>query len=162
MASVPTGHSPLTPIRRPVDPFAAQIPTGEPATSACSSAEIDFARPTLIGTSTCGNSTRLRIGIRATTPGGNSRVGVVGWLIVLLDGACSLLAIRNSVQYISGSMPGSASAGEGFFGAFATMQSMVSTRLAIDAAFCSARRVTFAGSMMPISSMSPYSRVATL
>jgi hypothetical protein len=36
-----------------------------------------------------------------------------------------------------------------------TMQSVVSIRPAIDAAFCSAERVTLAGSSTPISTMSP-------
>jgi len=47
-------------------------------------------------------------------------------------------------------------------GASATMQSVVSIRLAIDAAFCSAVRVTFVGSTTPIASMSPYSPVPAL
>ena len=42
------------------------------------------------------------------------------------------------------------------------MQSVVRMRLAIDAAFCSPRRVTFVGSMMPIATTSPNSPVAAL
>jgi len=41
------------------------------------------------------------------------------------------------------------------FGASATITSVVSSRPATEAAFCSARRVTFVGSRMPMSSMSP-------
>src|SRR5271165_6862061 len=40
--------------------------------------------------------------------------------------------------------------------------SVVSIRPAMEAAFCSARRVTFAGSMTPILTMSPYSPVSAL
>ena len=43
-----------------------------------------------------------------------------------------------------------------FSGISATRASVVSSRLAIDAAFWSAERVTFAGSMMPSYSMSTY------
>ena len=42
------------------------------------------------------------------------------------------------------------------------MQSVVSIRPAIDAAFCSAVRVTVVGSSTPISTKSPYSLVAAL
>jgi len=42
------------------------------------------------------------------------------------------------------------------------MQSMVSNRPAIEAAFCSARRVTLAGSTTPAFTRSSYSPVATL
>ena len=48
------------------------------------------------------------------------------------------------------------------FGASATITSVVSNRPATDAAFCSASRVTFVGSRMPSSSMSPNSPVAAL
>ena len=46
--------------------------------------------------------------------------------------------------------------------ALAIMQSVVRIRPAIDAAFCSARRVTLAGSITPICSMSPNSPDAAL
>ena len=49
-----------------------------------------------------------------------------------------------------------------FSGLSATTASVVRNRPAIDAAFCSAERVTFAGSMMPCASRSPYSPVAAL
>ena len=51
------------------------------------------------------------------------------------------------------SAPGRTGAGGG--GGSAIMQSVVSTSAAIDAAFCSARRVTLAGSITPICSRSP-------
>src|SRR5438034_282797 len=44
----------------------------------------------------------------------------------------------------------------------ATSASVVSIRPAMDAAFCSARRVTLAGSMTPIFTISPYSPVSAL
>ena len=44
----------------------------------------------------------------------------------------------------------------------ATRASVVSIRPAMDAAFCSARRVTLAGSMTPALTMSPYSPVSAL
>ena len=54
-------------------------------------------------------------------------------------------------------------AGAGFFsGLSATTASVVRNRPAIDAAFCSAERVTFTGSLMPAASMSTYSPVAAL
>ena len=45
--------------------------------------------------------------------------------------------------------------GSSFFGASATMHSVVIIRPAMDAAFCSAERVTLVGSRMPSSTMSP-------
>ena len=48
------------------------------------------------------------------------------------------------------------------FGASAIITSVVSSRPATEAAFCSARRVTLVGSRMPSSSMSPNSPVAAL
>ena len=47
-------------------------------------------------------------------------------------------------------------------GAVAIRQSVVRISAAIEPAFCSARRVTLAGSITPICSRSPYSRVAAL
>ena len=52
--------------------------------------------------------------------------------------------------------------GSFFSGLSAMRHSVVSTRLAIDAAFCSAERVTFAGSMMPAFSISSHLSVAAL
>ena len=46
-----------------------------------------------------------------------------------------------------------------FSGFSATMASVVRNSAAIDAAFCSAERVTFVGSITPNFSMSPYSPV---
>lgn len=46
--------------------------------------------------------------------------------------------------------------------ALAIMQSVVRIRLAMEAAFCRANRVTLAGSITPICSKSPYARVAAL
>ena len=52
-------------------------------------------------------------------------------------------------------------AGAGFFsGLSATTASVVRNSAAIDAAFCSAERVTLAGSMMPAASRSTYSPFA--
>ncbi len=48
------------------------------------------------------------------------------------------------------------------FGASATMTSVVSSRPATEAAFCSARRVTLVGSRMPGLDQSPNSPVAAL
>src|SRR5690606_27870387 len=59
----------------------------------------------------------------------------------------------------------SAEAGAGAFsslGSSATVASVVRIRPAMDAAFCSAVRVTLVGSTTPISTRSPYSPVATL
>ena len=53
-------------------------------------------------------------------------------------------------------------AGSSFFGASATMASVVIIRPAIDAAFYSAVRVTLVGSRMPNSIMSPNSPLAAL
>ena len=54
-------------------------------------------------------------------------------------------------------------AGAPFFsGLSATRHSVVMTNAAIDAAFCNAARVTFAGSMMPAFTRSTYSPVAAL
>ena len=53
-------------------------------------------------------------------------------------------------------------AGAAFSGLSATTASVVRNRPAIDAAFCSAERVTLAGSMMPASIRSTYSPVAAL
>jgi hypothetical protein len=50
--------------------------------------------------------------------------------------------------------PGAPAGAFSFSGLSATTASVVRNRAAIDAAFCSAERVTFAGSMMPASSMS--------
>ena len=58
----------------------------------------------------------------------------------------------------SGGKPGDRSGA--FLGASAITQSTVRMRLAMEPAFCRARRVTLAGSMTPISTMSPYSRRA--
>src|SRR5690606_13259984 len=52
-------------------------------------------------------------------------------------------------------MPPPAAAGSSFFGSSATIASVVIIRPAIDAAFCSAVRVTLVGSRMPNSTMSP-------
>jgi hypothetical protein len=49
-----------------------------------------------------------------------------------------------------------------FSGLSATTASVVRNSAAIDAAFCSAERVTLAGSMMPSAIMSTYSPVAAL
>ncbi len=49
-----------------------------------------------------------------------------------------------------------------FCGIAATMQSVVRTRLAMDAAFCNAMRVTLQGSSTPIFTMSPYCPVRAL
>src|ERR1700683_2187205 len=60
---------------------------------------------------------------------------------------------------MSGPPPGPA--GAGVFSGFSAMTaSVVRNRPAIEAAFCSAERVTFAGSMMPALNMSTYSPVA--
>ena len=59
-------------------------------------------------------------------------------------------------------MPPPPPAGSSFFGASATIASVVIIRPAIDAAFCSAERVTLVGSRMPNAIMSPYSPVAAL
>ncbi len=48
------------------------------------------------------------------------------------------------------------------FGISATIASVVIITPAIEAAFCSAERVTLVGSRIPISIMSPYSPVAAL
>src|SRR5690606_12425528 len=57
-------------------------------------------------------------------------------------------------------MPGAA--GSSFFGSSATMASVVIIRPAMEAAFCSAVRVTLVGSRMPNSTMSPNWPLAAL
>jgi len=47
-------------------------------------------------------------------------------------------------------------------GALAITQSVINTSPAMEAAFCSATRVTLAGSITPSASRSPYSPVAAL
>ena len=49
-----------------------------------------------------------------------------------------------------------------FWGGSAAMQSVVRINPATEAAFCSAWRVTFVGSMTPVSTRSPYCPVAAL
>ena len=58
--------------------------------------------------------------------------------------------------------PGMGGIGFSSFGSSATMASVVSNSPAMDAAFCSAVRVTLVGSTMPSCTMSPYSPVAAL
>ncbi len=58
---------------------------------------------------------------------------------------------------MSGAPPGAA---EAFSGLSAMTASVVRNRAAIEAAFCSAERVTLAGSMMPVAIRSTYSPVA--
>ena len=53
-------------------------------------------------------------------------------------------------------------AGAAFSGLSAMTASVVRNRAAIEAAFCSADRVTLTGSLMPALSMSTYSPVAAL
>ena len=59
--------------------------------------------------------------------------------------------------YIMPSMPGMAGMAGAGSGLSATRDSVVSTRAETEAAFCRAERVTFAGSMMPATSISQYS-----
>ena len=59
-------------------------------------------------------------------------------------------------------MPPPGIAGSSFFGSSPTIASVVIIRPAIDAAFCSAVRVTLVGSRMPIATMSPNSPVCAL
>src|SRR5580704_12297189 len=71
------------------------------------------------------------------------------------------LVDSTSVDQKSMSPPPPGAAGAGFFSGFSTITaSVVRNRPAIDAAFCSADLVTFAGSMMPALNMSTYSPVA--
>ncbi len=57
--------------------------------------------------------------------------------------------------------PPPGTAGAGFFSGLSAMTtSVVRNSPAIDAAFCSAERVTLAGSMMPVAIRSTYSPVA--
>src|ERR1700733_12405259 len=59
------------------------------------------------------------------------------------------------------SSPPPGAAGAGFFSGFSAMTaSVVRNSAAMEAAFCRAERVTFAGSMMPALNMSTYSPVA--
>lgn len=71
--------------------------------------------------------------------------------------------VREALTYIMPSIPpGGIVGADSFFGASATETSVVMSRPAIDAAFCSAERTTFVGSKMPIFIMSPYSSVWAL
>ncbi len=71
-------------------------------------------------------------------------------------------AFRAPAQSSGAGMPPPRPAEAAGEGSRAIMQSVVRTRAAIEAAFCSAKRVTLAGSITPICSRSPYSRVAAL
>ena len=70
------------------------------------------------------------------------------------------MAGNRSIQNSGGAAP--AMWGAVVAGMLAIRQSVVRISPAIEPAFCSARRVTLAGSITPICSRSPYSRVAAL
>src|SRR6185312_1732726 len=69
---------------------------------------------------------------------------------------------RNWTQKSMSPPPGPAGAAGVFSGLSATTASVVRNSAAIDDAFCSAERVTLAGSMMPAASRSTYSPLAAL
>ena len=64
--------------------------------------------------------------------------------------------------YIMPSIPAGMADASSSFGSSATAASVVSRRLATDTAFCNAQRVTFVGSITPISTRSPNSSLAAL
>ena len=71
-------------------------------------------------------------------------------------------ACRESVRLVHVAVAASPAAALSSSGFSTTARSAVSTIAAIDAAFCSAERVTLAGSMMPALTMSTHSPVAAL
>ncbi len=64
--------------------------------------------------------------------------------------------------HVTAGMPPPAGMAGAFSGFSATTASVVRNSAPIDAAFCSAERVTLVGSMTPNASMSPYSPLAAL